>query len=185
VTLADLAARLGCRLDGDGSIEVTRVAGIDDAGPGDVTFVANSKYVSRLPLTRASAVILEDSVAGAPCATLRTRQPYLAMAEAVAILTPPDRPSPGISGLATPDMTAATSRPGRTPPPTVSSSSRSVVPIATSATPACCVSPLTVQTMVPGESSVPTDRNQWAPWASTPGMFANVSTLLANVGGAT
>ena len=59
VTLADLAARLGCRLEGDGSIEVVRVSGIEDAGPGDVTFLANSKYVAHLATTRASAIIVD------------------------------------------------------------------------------------------------------------------------------
>jgi UDP-3-O-[3-hydroxymyristoyl] glucosamine N-acyltransferase len=41
VKLRDLAERLGCRLEGDGEVEIGRVAGIDNAGPGDVTFLAN------------------------------------------------------------------------------------------------------------------------------------------------
>jgi len=106
VTLADLAARLGCRLEGDGSIEVRRVAGIEDAGPGDVTFLANSKYASHLATTRASAIIVDESLAGAPCAMLRTRKPYLAFAEAVAILPPPAAPVAGISAHAVIDPTA-------------------------------------------------------------------------------
>jgi UDP-3-O-[3-hydroxymyristoyl] glucosamine N-acyltransferase len=100
VRLVDLAERLGCRLDGDGSLEVGRVAALDDAGPGDVTFLANSKYAARLPNTRASAVIADDSATSAPCAILRTAQPYLAWAEAVSILSPPPRPAPGINPLA-------------------------------------------------------------------------------------
>jgi UDP-3-O-[3-hydroxymyristoyl] glucosamine N-acyltransferase len=106
VTLADLATRLGCRLEGDGTIEVTRVAGIEDAGPGEVTFLANSKYASKLQTTRASAVIADAAVVGAPCAVLRTPSPYLAFASAVAILTPPARPRPGISALALVDPSA-------------------------------------------------------------------------------
>ena len=106
MTLADLAERLGCRLDGDGSLEVGGVAAIDDAGPGDVTFLANSKYAARLPTTRASAVIADDSIPSAPCAILRTRHPYLAWAEAVTILAPAPRPAPGVSPLAAVDPTA-------------------------------------------------------------------------------
>ena len=106
VTLADLARELGCRLEGDGSIEIERVAGLEDAGPGDVTFLANPKYASKLASTRASAVIADDSVASAPCAILRTPQPYLAFASAVGLLTPPLRPTPGISPLASVDPTA-------------------------------------------------------------------------------
>jgi len=113
VTLAELATRLGCQLEGDGTIEVTRVAAVDDAGPGDVTFLTNTKYASRLAGTRASAVILaasstapDESMPLAPCAVLRARRPYAAMAEAVAILTPPNRPAPGISSLASIDPSA-------------------------------------------------------------------------------
>ena len=104
--LSDLAERLGCRLEGDGAIEVYRLAALDDAGPGDLTFLSNSKYAARLPLTRASAVIVSEAVTGAPCATLRTRQPYVAFAEAVALLMPDDRPPEGISPLASIDPTA-------------------------------------------------------------------------------
>jgi UDP-3-O-[3-hydroxymyristoyl] glucosamine N-acyltransferase len=106
VTLADLARELGCRLEGDGSIEITRVAGIEDAGPGDVTFLANPKYASKLAATRASAVIADDSATAAPCAILRTPHPYLAFATAVARLMPRARVAPGISPLASVDPTA-------------------------------------------------------------------------------
>lgn len=106
MTLADLAERLGCRLDGDGALEVGGVAAIDDAGPGDVTFLANSKYAAKLPATRATAVIADDSAA-APCAVLRTSQPYLAWASAVSILSPAPRPAPGISPLASIDPSVA------------------------------------------------------------------------------
>jgi len=106
VTLADLAARLGCRLDGDGSIEVTRVASLDEAGPGDLSFLANRKYAARLPETRASAVIVGDDQAGAPCATLRTEHPYLAFAEAVGLLSPAPAVPSGVSPLAFVDPSA-------------------------------------------------------------------------------
>jgi UDP-3-O-[3-hydroxymyristoyl] glucosamine N-acyltransferase len=106
VNLDELARRLECRLEGDGGIQVTRVASLDDAGPGDLTFLANAKYASRLPATRASAVLADDSVTQAPCAILRTPHVYLAFARAVAILMPASRPAPGISGLAVIDATA-------------------------------------------------------------------------------
>jgi UDP-3-O-[3-hydroxymyristoyl] glucosamine N-acyltransferase len=106
VTLADLARRLGCHLEGDGAIVVSRVVGIEDAGPGEVTFLANSKYASKLATTRASAVIVDESVSEAPCAMLRTPHPYLAFAEAIAVLTPPVRPAVGINPLAAVDPTA-------------------------------------------------------------------------------
>jgi UDP-3-O-[3-hydroxymyristoyl] glucosamine N-acyltransferase len=56
--LRELADRLNCRLEGDGDIDIERVAGIESAGPGDLTFFANPKYATHLRATRASAVIL-------------------------------------------------------------------------------------------------------------------------------
>jgi UDP-3-O-[3-hydroxymyristoyl] glucosamine N-acyltransferase len=110
VKLAELAERLGCRLDGDGAIEVTRVAGIEHAAPGDLTFLSNPRYANRLSSTRASAVIAGERVTGAPCPVVRSAQPYVTFAEAVALLTPALRPAPGISPLAAIDPTAAIGR---------------------------------------------------------------------------
>jgi UDP-3-O-[3-hydroxymyristoyl] glucosamine N-acyltransferase len=106
VTLRELAERLQCRLEGDGGIDITRVATIDDAGPGDLTFLSNPKYASKLADTRASAIIADDSVTRAPCAILRTPQVYLAFAEAVALLMPRPRPAAGCSPLASVDPSA-------------------------------------------------------------------------------
>ncbi|MEZ5318227.1 MAG: UDP-3-O-(3-hydroxymyristoyl)glucosamine N-acyltransferase [Vicinamibacterales bacterium] len=106
MTLAELAERLGCRLEGDGTITVTRVAGLDDAGPGDVTFLANPRYAGRLAGTRASAVIAGASVTGAPCAVLRSPHPYLTFAHALGVLAPSERPAPGISPRAAVDPAA-------------------------------------------------------------------------------
>jgi hypothetical protein len=44
IRLGDLAARLGCTLRGDPEIEITGVAGVEEAGPSDLTFLANPKY---------------------------------------------------------------------------------------------------------------------------------------------
>ena len=104
--LRDLAARLDCRLDGDGAVEILRVAGVYDAGQGDVTFVSNAKYEKGLATTRASAVILRDDGTEAPCAVLRARDPYLAFARAVAVFAPVARPAAGVhaSAVVAPDV---------------------------------------------------------------------------------
>jgi UDP-3-O-[3-hydroxymyristoyl] glucosamine N-acyltransferase len=105
VTLQELAARLGCRLEGDGTLEVNRVAGIEQAGPGDLTFLANPKYAGALPATRATAVIAAEGIAGAPCPVLRAANPYLAFAHAAQALAPPWRPAAGVhpSAVVAPD----------------------------------------------------------------------------------
>ena len=97
--LSDLAERLGCRLEGDGDIEIERIAGIKEAGPGDLTFLANSKYEKLLASTRAAAIILKEGPACA-AACLRTPQPYLAFAAAVRLFAPDSRPPDGVHSLA-------------------------------------------------------------------------------------
>ena len=94
--LHTLAERLGCTLEGDGSIEITRVAAIEDAGPGDLTFFANPRYASELRATRASAVIIGNGAERAPCAMLRTNEPYVTFARAVALFAEVIRPEPGV-----------------------------------------------------------------------------------------
>ena len=94
---SELSERLGCRLEGDGDLEVARVAGLEDAGPDAVTFFANPRYPAALKATRAGAVILGDDAPAAPCAMLRSSQPYVSFADAVAVFAPPDRPAPGVS----------------------------------------------------------------------------------------
>ncbi len=103
--LRELAERVGCELRGDGDVEVAGVAGIEQAGPGDVTFLANPRYASHLAETRAAAVILAPGhEARVPC--LVTDQPYLAFVRAVAILRPPSRPAAGVHPSAQVDPAA-------------------------------------------------------------------------------
>jgi UDP-3-O-[3-hydroxymyristoyl] glucosamine N-acyltransferase len=94
--LKDLAARLDCRLEGDGEIEVSRITGLEHARPGDVAFLANPRYTAAMRETQASAVILGEDAPAAPCASLRTPEPYVAFARAVAIFFPSAPPEPGI-----------------------------------------------------------------------------------------
>jgi UDP-3-O-[3-hydroxymyristoyl] glucosamine N-acyltransferase len=96
VTLQDLAARIGATLEGDGSLAVTRVAALDTAAAGDVSFLANASYASQVATTRASAVILGPSGGSAPCAVLRAKDPYLAFARAAAALAPPSTLPTGV-----------------------------------------------------------------------------------------
>ena len=100
MTLTELAEKLGCRLEGDGQLEVRRVTGLDDAGPGDLTFFANAKYAAALRTTRATAVIAAEGTDAPPCAVLWTKQPYLAFARAVGLFAEKWRPMPGVHNTA-------------------------------------------------------------------------------------
>ena len=100
--LRHIAEHLGCRLEGDGDVEIRRVAGIEQAAAGDLTFLANSKYHALLGGTHASAVILPAASVDRPpdgCAVLRSDHPYLSFAQALGLLTPHWPPPAGIDRL--------------------------------------------------------------------------------------
>ncbi len=96
MTLLEIAQRLGCRLEGDGRLEITGVAAIEHAGPGDLTFLSNPKYARAVASTRASAIILPEQAPAAPCAVLRSPEPYVMFARALALLRPQP---PAVAGV--------------------------------------------------------------------------------------
>ena len=98
MTLRELAERLHCRLDGDGDVDISRVTGIEQAGPGDLTFIANPRYQAFLGTTRASAGLVMPGIAppaGGPSLLICDR-PYLAFAQALGVLVNAASPEPGI-----------------------------------------------------------------------------------------
>ena len=97
--LSELAQRLNCRLEGDGGLEIRRVAGLEEAGEGDLAFFANPKYARELRHTKASAVIVAYDAPAAPCSMLRSKHPYLTFANALSLFTPSAHPAPGIDKL--------------------------------------------------------------------------------------
>ena len=98
--LRDIAERLACRLEGDGDVDIVRVAGIAQAQPGDLTFVANAKYAPQLATTRASAVIVDARqrrrAAGGMRAAARRRSVRPRLRRAVALFAPVSRPPEGV-----------------------------------------------------------------------------------------
>lgn len=95
-TLAELATKLDATLDGDPTARINRVAGIETAVAGDLTFVSNSKYASLAQTTRATAILVEPNFPAVPTATLRLNNPYLAFARVIELFySAPDYP-PGI-----------------------------------------------------------------------------------------
>jgi len=100
--LAEVARKLGCHLEGPADAEISGVAGIESAGPGQITFLANRRYFPVLKTTRASAVLVDERIAlereagAAPIAALRTSNPYLAFARAIELFYNAPRYVPGI-----------------------------------------------------------------------------------------
>jgi UDP-3-O-[3-hydroxymyristoyl] glucosamine N-acyltransferase len=104
--LGELASRLGAELRGDAELEVTGVKGIEDAGPTEITFVANPRYASLARTTRAAAVVVEPEFQEIETATLRIKNPYHAFSRALGFFyQPPDYPA-GIHPTAAVDPTA-------------------------------------------------------------------------------
>jgi UDP-3-O-[3-hydroxymyristoyl] glucosamine N-acyltransferase len=105
VKLRELAERLGCERLGDSEVEIRGVAGLEQAGPGDLTFLANPKYAAHLAGTKASAVVVAPGQETS-LPRLVAKNPYLTFARAVGILCPPPRPAAGIDPGARVDPTA-------------------------------------------------------------------------------
>ena len=95
--LVQIATTLGARLEnGSPDLEINGVASIKEAGPGQLTFVANPKYAGAARTTRASAVIVSDEFPAISTALLRCKNPYLTFARALELFCQPLRYEPGV-----------------------------------------------------------------------------------------
>jgi len=98
--LRELAEALGCTLEGDGAVEIRGIRGVREAEPGDLTFVANPRYLETLRSSRAAAVLLTPEAPPPPMAALRTPNPYLAFARALTLFHPRPPEPPGVDPTA-------------------------------------------------------------------------------------
>ena len=110
-TLSDLARLVGGRVLGDEGVEIRRVASIEEAGPGDITFLAHPRYRSYLTSCKASAVIVGREVtipspAGSGRGFLQVSQPYIAFAKILQCFNPHPRYDGQTSPHASIDPTA-------------------------------------------------------------------------------
>jgi UDP-3-O-[3-hydroxymyristoyl] glucosamine N-acyltransferase len=87
--LSELAARTGATLDGDGGVDIVRLATLEDAGPGAIAFLANPKYRGQLATTHAAAVIVApDFASESALPKLVSDNPYATYAKVATILHP-------------------------------------------------------------------------------------------------
>ena len=107
-SLGDIARRLGADLEGNPEIPVDGVSGITDAGPGQITFLANPKYAAEVPGTRASAVIVpRDYGGGSAAALIRADDPYVGFIQVLRMFSEGSRERPaGVHPTAVVDPTA-------------------------------------------------------------------------------
>jgi UDP-3-O-[3-hydroxymyristoyl] glucosamine N-acyltransferase len=99
--LSQIASALNARLEsGSDDTEITGLNGIEQAGPSEITFVANPKYAAAARLTKAAAVIVAENFPVIPAATLRVEDPYLSFAHALELFHQPPHYAPGIHSTA-------------------------------------------------------------------------------------
>jgi UDP-3-O-[3-hydroxymyristoyl] glucosamine N-acyltransferase len=94
--LAEIGTRLSCQVEGPYDLEISGVAGLEDAAASDLTFLANPRYYPKAMATQAGAVIVSRETVLKGKALLRSDNPYLAFAKAVEIFAPPLPRAPGI-----------------------------------------------------------------------------------------
>src|SRR5438045_6240573 len=86
ITLRELAQRCGAELAGDGELMIYRVATLEDADPGSISFLSNARYRAQLASTRAGAVIVAPRDAHAtPLPKLVTGNPYAVYARVASL----------------------------------------------------------------------------------------------------
>lgn len=86
--------------------EITGVSGIEAAGPGQLTFIANPKYASQVKTTKAAAVIVGDDFPADGRPVLRSKNPYLSFAQALELFYQPPVYAPGVHPTAVIDPSA-------------------------------------------------------------------------------
>lgn len=96
IRLADLAERLGRRVEGDGGFRVQGVASLDEAEPGDLSFASSARWAKRLAASKAGAVILPEGLDAGSRPAIRSANPRLDFARVVGWLHPRVPPTPGV-----------------------------------------------------------------------------------------
>lgn len=107
-TLAELAARVGGAVEGDGALRIEGVASLETAGPEHLSFFSNKKYRRAFEASRAGAVVVDrDAEVPAGRTVLRAPNAYLAFARISTAFHPPREALPEVSPLAAVHPTAA------------------------------------------------------------------------------
>jgi len=99
--LRRIAELLNCELRGSGDVEISGVAGIEEAEASHLTFVSNAKYIPKIKTARAGAIILSPDAPSTSIPTLLCSDPYTAFAKAIELFYQAPKPLPGIHPTAT------------------------------------------------------------------------------------
>jgi UDP-3-O-[3-hydroxymyristoyl] glucosamine N-acyltransferase len=109
-TLADLAALVGGAVRGDPSVRVRGACGLEDAGPGEITFLAHPKYAPLVERTRAGAIVISERAAAPAIPAIVVKDPNLAFIEIARQFA---EPTPGPQGIHASAVIAPTAQLGQ------------------------------------------------------------------------
>lgn len=96
-TLAEIAAFLGGSVDGDGNVVIENIRGIDEAESGDITFIANPKYLKKLGETRAGGILVAPGTASVGKNLVVVPDPYSALGKLLELFYAEEAELAGIS----------------------------------------------------------------------------------------
>lgn len=109
LSVEEIARAVGGRLEGDGSASIRGVAPLQSAGPDQLSFVANTRYLGYLQATRAGAVLVsEEHSESVPreVARVLVDDPHQALYRVLPLLYPERQPEPGVHPTAVVDAAA-------------------------------------------------------------------------------
>jgi len=95
-TLQELGRLIGGEVRGDANLKIYGISSLDEAREGEITFIANSKYLSKAKETKASAIIVSNKMEGVDKPSIITGNPYLAYAKIVTLFHRHPQPIWGI-----------------------------------------------------------------------------------------
>jgi UDP-3-O-[3-hydroxymyristoyl] glucosamine N-acyltransferase len=96
-SLLEVAQFLGGEVIGDETVNLYHLRGIDEAGEGDLTFIANPRYKSKLEETEASAVLVSPDITTSTKNLLVIDDPYRALAQVLTLFYPEERDPVAVS----------------------------------------------------------------------------------------
>jgi len=99
-TIQEIADFLGGEVVGDSRIQIESIRGLDEAGPGEITFIANPQYEKKLQSTRASAVIASRGTEGPGLTLILVDDPYVALGKLLTLFYPDEVETPVVSARA-------------------------------------------------------------------------------------
>jgi UDP-3-O-[3-hydroxymyristoyl] glucosamine N-acyltransferase len=96
-TLGEIASFLLGKVMGDPQVVIEDIRGIDEAGTGDLTFIANPKYLKSIETTKASAILVSPQIEKIDRNLIVVDDPYIALGRVLGLFYPEDRDTPRVS----------------------------------------------------------------------------------------